>query len=90
MTPKGKPRGRKGGRKPSPCSLVRLTVHVPPELRDWLKSRGGVAGQVRAALERYQREERKAAGLCPKCGRPLHRFHDCELNPVARPGQTEG
>lgn len=22
---------------------------------------------------------------CPKCGRPMHRFHHCELNPVADP-----
>lgn len=24
-------------------------------------------------------------GLCKKCGRPMHQFHDCELNPVANP-----
>lgn len=55
MNEKGKPRGRKGGRKPSPAPMVKITVHVPPELRDWLKGRGDVAGQVRRALEAWKK-----------------------------------
>ena len=55
MNEKGKPRGRKGGRKPSQNPMVKITVHVPSELRDWLKERGDVAGQVRAALENYRK-----------------------------------
>jgi hypothetical protein len=35
--------------------MVKITVHVPPELRDWLKGRGDVAGQVRRALENYRK-----------------------------------
>lgn len=25
----------------------------------------------------------KGENLCPKCGLPLHKFHNCELNPTA-------
>ena len=54
---KGKPRGRKGGRKPFPVPLIRITVHIPADLRDWLKDRGDISGQVRAALEAYRESE---------------------------------
>ena len=26
---------------------------------------------------------------CPKCNRPMHKFHDCHLNPVAVPDMAE-
>lgn len=34
--------------------------------------------------EVVQEEEiNKGENLCPKCGLPLHKFHNCELNPTA-------
>jgi len=35
--------------------------------------------------EVVQEEEiNKKENLCPKCGLPLHKFHNCELNPTAK------
>jgi len=33
-------------------------------------------------MESLQEMESKT---CPKCGRPMHKYHDCVLNPVANP-----
>jgi len=33
-------------------------------------------------IESAQQEEKDT---CPKCGRPMHTYHDCVLNPVANP-----
>lgn len=40
-----------------------------------------VVGQQLNEKEEVKREEE----TCPDCGRPMHRFHHCELNPVANP-----
>lgn len=42
-----------------------------------------VVGQQLNEKEETKREEKEET--CPDCGRPMHRFHHCELNPVANP-----
>ena len=40
--------------------------------------------QVGQQLEEIQKEEIQEK-TCPKCGKPVHKFHDCNLNPTATP-----
>lgn len=35
--------------------------------------------------EKEEESEEREEETCPDCGRPMHRFHHCELNPVANP-----
>ena len=43
-----------------------------------------MASKVAEAVEQEEgkNDEKKT---CPDCGRPWHKFHDCQLNPVANP-----
>jgi len=43
-----------------------------------------MASKVAEALE-LEEDKNDEKKTCPKCGRDLHKFHDCELNPVAKP-----
>lgn len=36
--------------------------------------------------EKEEKKDERKEETCPDCGRPMHRFHHCELNPVANPG----
>lgn len=63
-----------------------------------MDERGMAQAFIRLALdEAFKRKadaakrvaaKNKELGICEKCGRSLHKFHDCELNPVADPGKS--
>lgn len=36
-------------------------------------------------IELIEDEEKEMKGTCSKCGKPIHKFHDCTLNPTATP-----
>jgi hypothetical protein len=58
---------------------VAINVKLPPDLIAFLDNQG---------LSRAKTIERAVVAqhsLCPGCFRPLHKFHNCEINPFADP-----
>ena len=63
-----------------------------------MDERGMAQVFIRLALDEAFRRKEEAAkrvaarqkemGICGKCGRQLHKFHDCELNPVDDPEES--
>ena len=92
------------GRKPlgqDRGGLVMISANIFADQAEKLRSmeeRGMAQVFIRLALDEAFKLQEKAAkkvaaknkelGICEKCGRPLHKFHDCELNPVADPGKS--
>jgi transposase len=37
--------------------------------------------------KKQEEEKRDEEKSCPGCGRPLHKFHDCQINPIAEPAK---
>lgn len=67
------------GAEGSPAQLLaRRSRPVTPAMAEQRKA----AAQISAAKRRKPLPE---PDTCPKCNRPMHRFHDCTLNPVANP-----
>lgn len=75
----GKRKGAGRPALPDDKKKVAINVKLPPNLIAWMDSQE----LSRAVL--IERAIVAKNDLCPKCCRPLHRFHDCELNPVATP-----
>lgn len=92
------------GRKPlgqDRGGLVMISANIFSDQAEKLRSmdeRGMAQAFIRLALDdEFKRLENAAKrvaaknkdlGICGKCGRPLHKFHDCELNPVANPDES--
>jgi len=55
---------------------TQITVRLPRNLLDWLDDQELSRAKIMAAATA------KVHNLCPDCFRPLHKFHNCENNPV--------
>lgn len=68
------------GRKPLPDDERKrpVLIKLPPRLIAWMDNQD----DSRALLIESALAEK--FGLCPDCFRVLHRFHNCEINPVAK------
>lgn len=60
-----------------------VNIKLPPRLIAWMDNQT----DSRALLIESALAEKH--NLCPDCFRPLHRFHNCENNPVADPKEKE-
>jgi hypothetical protein len=63
---------------------VAINLKLPPNLIAWMDAQE----ESRATLIETAMAEQN--NLCRKCFRPLHRFHNCVLNPVANPDLKSG
>jgi len=85
--------GRPVGSTSRKSDWVKLATKVSPEMRtylDALLAEGYTVAKIMdAALRMYRESEAVRAGVCKDCGRPMHRFHNCEINPVAEPSETK-
>jgi hypothetical protein len=67
------------GAEGSPASLMASRPRKRgPEAVEQSRRASKIAGEKR-------RKPLPEPDTCPKCNRPMHRFHDCALNPVANP-----
>lgn len=59
--------------------MEEITIDLQDNLVEWLSNQDQDASALvqKALIAQHY--------LCPSCCRPLHRFHDCEMNPVADP-----
>jgi len=73
----GKRQGAGRPSLPEDKKKVAINVKLPPNLIAWMDKQG---------LSRNKLIERAMSShfsLCPDCHRPMHKFHNCEINQTA-------
>jgi hypothetical protein len=79
----GKRQGAGRPALPEDKKKAAINIKLPPDLIAWLDDQGLSRAKIieRAVVAQHS--------LCPGCFRPLHKFHNCEINQVAEPGKDK-